>query len=99
VRARALTALSPKHARAVLPQAKGIFLGCKTILPYFLQRNYGRIVNIASVAGKEGNAGMVAYSASKGACAVRARRGRGAGCLAHTTTQSARRPFRPPQAR
>ena len=47
--------------------ARGIFLGCKTILPYFVARNYGRIVNIASVAGKEGNAGMVAYSASKGA--------------------------------
>jgi len=47
--------------------ARGIFLGCKTILPFFLARNYGRILNIASVAGKEGNAGMVAYSASKGA--------------------------------
>ena len=47
--------------------ARGIFLGCKTILPYFLARNYGRILNIASVAGKEGNAGMLAYSASKGA--------------------------------
>lgn len=30
-------------------------------------QNYGRIVNIASIAGKEGNAGMLAYSASKGA--------------------------------
>jgi len=30
-------------------------------------QNYGRIVNIASVAGKEGNAGMLAYSASKAA--------------------------------
>ena len=47
--------------------ARGIFLGCKSVLPYFVARNYGRIVNIASVAGKEGNAGMVAYSASKGA--------------------------------
>jgi NAD(P)-dependent dehydrogenase (short-subunit alcohol dehydrogenase family) len=47
--------------------ARGIFLGCRTILPYFKARNYGRILNIASVAGKEGNAGMVAYSASKGA--------------------------------
>jgi len=32
-----------------------------------LKRNYGRILHIASVAGKEGNAGMVAYSASKAA--------------------------------
>jgi NAD(P)-dependent dehydrogenase (short-subunit alcohol dehydrogenase family) len=47
--------------------ARGIFLGCRTILPYFISRNYGRIINIASVAGKDGNAGMVAYSASKGA--------------------------------
>jgi NADP-dependent 3-hydroxy acid dehydrogenase YdfG len=30
-----------------------------------LKQNYGRIVNIASVAGKEGNAGMLAYSTSK----------------------------------
>ena len=47
--------------------ARGIFLGCKAALPHMLARNYGRIVNIASVAGKEGNAGMTAYSASKGA--------------------------------
>jgi NAD(P)-dependent dehydrogenase (short-subunit alcohol dehydrogenase family) len=47
--------------------ARGIFLGCRGVLPYMLRANYGRIVNIASVAGKEGNAGMLAYSASKGA--------------------------------
>lgn len=47
--------------------AKGVFLGCKTVLPFMLKRSYGRIVNIASVAGKEGNAGMLAYSASKAA--------------------------------
>jgi 2-dehydro-3-deoxy-L-rhamnonate dehydrogenase (NAD+) len=32
-----------------------------------LKRNYGRIVNIASIAGKDGNAGMLAYSTSKAA--------------------------------
>ena len=46
---------------------KGIFLLCKAALPHMLKRNYGRIVNIASVAGKEGNAGMLAYSSSKAA--------------------------------
>jgi|TARA_B100000780_G_scaffold260721_1_gene212684 2-dehydro-3-deoxy-L-rhamnonate dehydrogenase (NAD+) len=46
---------------------KGIFLCCKHVLPYMKKQNYGRIVNIASVAGKEGNAGMLAYSVSKAA--------------------------------
>jgi 2-dehydro-3-deoxy-L-rhamnonate dehydrogenase (NAD+) len=36
-------------------------------LPLMLQRNYGRVLHVASIAGKEGNAGMVAYSASKAA--------------------------------
>ena len=43
----------------------GIFHCCKAVLPYMVKQNYGRIVNIASIAGKEGNAGMLAYSASK----------------------------------
>jgi len=46
---------------------KGIFLLCKYVLPHMTKKNYGRIVNIASVAGKEGNAGMLAYSSSKAA--------------------------------
>lgn len=37
------------------------------VLPQMLKQNYGRILHIASVAGKEGNAGMLAYSASKAA--------------------------------
>jgi NAD(P)-dependent dehydrogenase (short-subunit alcohol dehydrogenase family) len=37
------------------------------VLPYMLDNNYGRILHIASIAGKEGNAGMLAYSASKAA--------------------------------
>jgi 2-keto-4-pentenoate hydratase/2-oxohepta-3-ene-1,7-dioic acid hydratase in catechol pathway len=36
---------------------RGIFNGCKSVLPYMRQQGYGRIVNIASIAGKEGNAG------------------------------------------
>eukprot|EP00591_Stephanopyxis_turris_P016206 CAMPEP_0195540574 /NCGR_PEP_ID=MMETSP0794_2-20130614/50638_1 /TAXON_ID=515487 /ORGANISM="Stephanopyxis turris, Strain CCMP 815" /LENGTH=406 /DNA_ID=CAMNT_0040674643 /DNA_START=850 /DNA_END=2070 /DNA_ORIENTATION=- len=46
---------------------KGIFNGCKAALKYMSQQGYGRIVNIASIAGKEGNAGMVSYSTSKAA--------------------------------
>ena len=43
----------------------GVFLCCRAIVPYMLQRNYGRIVNVSSIAGKEGNANASAYSASK----------------------------------
>ena len=45
----------------------GIFNGCQAVLPYMLKQKYGRIINIASIAGKEGNAGMLAYSTSKAA--------------------------------
>lgn len=44
---------------------KGSFLMCKAVIPHMLKRDYGRILLMASVAGKEGNAGMPAYSASK----------------------------------
>ena len=61
-------AVSPADWDAVMAvNARGIFLGCRAVLPAMVARGYGRVVNIASVAGKEGNAGMVAYSASKGA--------------------------------
>src|SRR5580704_6416269 len=43
----------------------GIFLCCRAIVPYMLQQNYGRIVNVGSIAGKEGNPNASAYSASK----------------------------------
>lgn len=46
---------------------RGTFITCQAVLPHMLRRNYGRILNIASIAGKEGNAGMVSYSASKAA--------------------------------
>ena len=39
----------------------------KAVLPSMLANNYGRILNIASIAGKEGNPGMLGYSASKAA--------------------------------
>ena len=44
---------------------RSVFLMCKEIIPYMLNQNYGRIVNIASIAGKEGNPKMVPYSATK----------------------------------
>jgi len=39
----------------------------KAVLPHMLELNYGRVLHIASIAGKEGNAGMLAYSSSKAA--------------------------------
>merc|ERR1712086_595317 len=45
----------------------GIFNFCKAVLPSMKAAKYGRIVNIASISGKEGNAGMLAYSTSKAA--------------------------------
>jgi len=41
------------------------FLTCRAIAPHMVRKKYGRIVNIASIAGKEGNPNAVAYSASK----------------------------------
>jgi 3-oxoacyl-[acyl-carrier protein] reductase len=41
------------------------FFCCRAIVPGMIAQNYGRIVNIASIAGKEGNPNAVAYSASK----------------------------------
>ncbi len=45
----------------------GLFYGCREVVPLMRSQNYGRIVNIASVAGKEGNPNASAYSASKAA--------------------------------
>lgn len=43
----------------------GVFYCCRAITPFMAARNYGRIVNIASIAGKEGNPNAAAYSAAK----------------------------------
>src|SRR5206468_180261 len=43
----------------------GLFLCNRVAVPHMLERRYGRIVNIASIAGKEGNPNASAYSASK----------------------------------
>jgi NAD(P)-dependent dehydrogenase (short-subunit alcohol dehydrogenase family) len=43
----------------------GIFLCCRAVAPLMIRQNYGRIVNVASIAGKEGNPNACAYSAAK----------------------------------
>ena len=45
----------------------GSYHTAKAILPQMVKRGYGRLLHIASISGKEGNAGMLAYSASKAA--------------------------------
>tara|TARA_B100000579_G_scaffold223308_1_gene182749 strand:+ start:252 stop:1001 length:750 start_codon:yes stop_codon:yes gene_type:complete len=42
-----------------------VFYCCKAVVPFMIRNNYGRIVNIASIAGKEGNPNASAYSTSK----------------------------------
>ena len=42
-----------------------VFYCCKAVIPHMIKNNYGRIVNIASISGKEGNANASAYSSSK----------------------------------
>ena len=45
----------------------GTFHCCRAVVPHMIERNYGRIANVASIAGKEGNPNAAAYSASKAA--------------------------------
>ena len=45
----------------------GVFHTCRAVLPHMREQKYGRIVNIASIAGKEGNPNMGPYSATKAA--------------------------------
>lgn len=46
---------------------RGSLITFQAVIPHMLERNYGRILHIASISGKEGNAGMLAYSTSKAA--------------------------------
>ena len=51
--------------RTLAINVNGVFFACREVIPYMLKSGYGRIVNVASVAGKEGNPNASAYSASK----------------------------------
>ncbi|HBY59485.1 MAG TPA: 3-oxoacyl-ACP reductase [Solibacterales bacterium] len=52
-------------SRIVALNLTGVFYCCRAVLPHMRGRRYGRIVNIASIAGKEGNPNMSGYSATK----------------------------------
>ncbi len=54
-------------AQVMQVNLNGLFYCCRELVPHMRSRNYGRIVNIASVAGKDGNPNASAYSASKAA--------------------------------
>ncbi|MCA1963722.1 MAG: SDR family oxidoreductase [Prosthecobacter sp.] len=57
---------TPEEWRRVVEiNLNGPFLCCRAVVPHMLQNGYGRIVNIASIAGKEGNPNAAHYSASK----------------------------------
>ena len=51
--------------RVITVNLNGLFYCNRAVVPYMLGNDYGRIVNIASIAGKEGNPNAAAYSASK----------------------------------
>jgi 3-oxoacyl-[acyl-carrier protein] reductase len=53
--------------RVMRINADGVFFCNRAVIPSMVERGYGRIVNVASIAGKEGNPMAVAYSASKAA--------------------------------
>ena len=52
--------------RVIEVDLTGPFLCCRAVVPHMTKARYGRIVNIASVAGKEGNPNAAAYGAAKG---------------------------------
>lgn len=51
--------------RVLAIDLSGVYYGCRAVLPHMRERGSGRIVNIASIAGKEGNPNAVPYSAAK----------------------------------
>ena len=61
-----LTQLEESDWDAVMDvNLKAVFLCCKAVIDHMIERQYGRIVSIASVAGKEGNPTLIPYSTSK----------------------------------
>jgi 3-oxoacyl-[acyl-carrier protein] reductase len=52
--------------RVIRVDLTGPFLCCRAVVPHMVKAKYGRIVNIASIAGKEGNPNAAAYGAAKG---------------------------------
>jgi 3-oxoacyl-[acyl-carrier protein] reductase len=58
----------PEKWRQVIDiNVNGVFYCCRAVVPFMQAQDYGRIINIASIAGKEGNPNAPAYSASKAA--------------------------------
>lgn len=51
--------------RVLAVNLTGVFHCCRAVVPHMREAGYGRIVNVASIAGKEGNPGISAYSAAK----------------------------------
>jgi 3-oxoacyl-[acyl-carrier protein] reductase len=51
--------------RIIAIDLKSVYLCCRAVLPHMIERRYGKIVNVASIAGKEGNPGLVPYSSAK----------------------------------
>ena len=51
--------------RVIAIDLTGVFLGCRAVVPGMIEAGYGRIVNVASIAGKEGNPNAGPYSAAK----------------------------------
>jgi 2-dehydro-3-deoxy-L-rhamnonate dehydrogenase (NAD+) len=51
--------------RVLAIDLSGVYYGCRAVLPHMLARGSGRIVNVASIAGKDGNPNAVPYSAAK----------------------------------
>ena len=52
-------------SRVIDIDLNGVYYCCRAVMPMFMENDYGRVVNVASIAGKEGNPNAVAYSAAK----------------------------------